>query len=132
MLYRLPPAHSVFTYNNCVFQVQWSSDLLQTPRYSLFDYVTTDEHGVQRSANTGTATLLPVCIYMCLYIYIVTDLETICIQHTDVPKVSYVVEYVCSQIPFLLSRGRIKGVRCDFFLVRLLNLYIQRTLQQAI
>ena len=46
---------------------------------------------------------------------IVTDLETICIQHTDVPKVSYVVKYVCSQIPFLLSSGRIKGVRCDFF-----------------
>ena len=46
---------------------------------------------------------------------IVTDLETICIQHTDVPKVSSVVKYVCSQIPFLLSRGRIKRVRCDFF-----------------
>ena len=45
----------------------------------------------------------------------VTDLETICIQHTDVPKVSYVVKYVCSQIPFLLSSGRIKGMRCDFF-----------------
>ena len=71
-------------------------------------------------------------MYVYTYIHIVTDLETISIQHTDVPKVSYVGKYVCSQIPFLLSSGRIKGVRCDFFLVRLLNLYIQRTLQQAI
>ena len=46
---------------------------------------------------------------------IVTDLETICIQHTDVPKVSYVIKYVCSQIPFLLFSGRIKGMRCDLF-----------------
>ena len=50
-----------------------------------------------------------------MYIHIVTVLETICIQHADVPKVSYVVKYVCSQIPFILSSGRIKGVRCDFF-----------------
>ena len=28
--------------------------------------------------------------------------------------------------PFLLSSGRIKGVRCDVFLGRLLNLYIQQ------
>uniref|UniRef100_A0A8C4QI16 2-phosphoxylose phosphatase 1 n=1 Tax=Eptatretus burgeri TaxID=7764 RepID=A0A8C4QI16_EPTBU len=42
----------------CLPEVQWSSDLLQTPSYTLFDFVTTDEHGVQRSANNGTATLL--------------------------------------------------------------------------
>uniref|UniRef100_UPI00358E853A lysophosphatidic acid phosphatase type 6 isoform X2 n=1 Tax=Myxine glutinosa TaxID=7769 RepID=UPI00358E853A len=40
-------------------EVQWNSDLLQTPSYTLFDYVTMDEHGVPRSASTDVATLLP-------------------------------------------------------------------------
>ena len=43
--------------------------------------------------------------YCNLYIYIVMDLETISIQHTDVPKVSYVIKYVCSRIPCLLYMG---------------------------
>ena len=33
----------------------------------------------------------------------------------QVPKVSYPVKYMCSQIPFLLSGGKIKNVRYDFF-----------------
>ena len=59
--------------------------------------------------------MVVVLVYYYPIDYIVTDLETISIQHTDVPKVSYVVKYVCSQISFLLSSGRIEGVHCDFF-----------------
>ena len=52
---------------------------------------------------------------MYVYMYILLRIWKPFAFNIQVPKVSYPVKYMCSQVPFLLSHGRIKNVRCDFF-----------------
>ena len=62
-------------------------------------------------------------MYVCMYVYIVTVLGTLCIQTYSCPEVSYAIS-ICVHRTLLVCRGEQKGVRCDVFLVRLINLYI--------